>query len=219
MVSTRTKAFCILDTKKFLGSLSQTDWVSGYAEIVKHGLIQDKNFFELLQKYSLKDLRENDKQLVKTIIRSCEIKLAIVKKDEKEKEQRAILNFGHSLAHLIETYTNYNSYLHGEAVFGGMDFALWFSKKYLKLKEDSYQKVRHLLQTQNLHLKLKDIQKNTFCSILGRDKKNFSGGIQFIAIKEIGKVKICKNVQIHQLWEDFLEYSQDKNALVQIETI
>ena len=203
-----------IDTE-FLKSLSQRDWISGYAEIVKHALIQDKKFFEFLQKHPLKDLKEDNKLLVKTITRSCEIKLAVVKKDEKEKEQRAILNFGHSLAHLIETYTNYNSYLHGEAVFGGMDFALWFSKKYLKLKEKSYQKARKLLQVQNLHLKLKGIQQKTFCEILARDKKNFAEGIQFIAIPEIGKVKICKNVQISQLWEDFLEYSQDKNALVQ----
>ena len=119
---------------------------------------------------------------------------------------------------MIETYTNYNSYLHGEAVFGGMDFALWYSKKYEKLKEESYQKTRKLLQVQNLHLKLKGIQKNTFCEILARDKKNFAEGIQFIAIPEIGKVKICKNVQISQLWEDFLEYSKGETALVQIGT-
>ena len=125
----------------FLRSLSQRDWISGYAEIVKHALIQDKKFFEFLQKHPLKDLKKDNKLLVKTITRSCEIKLAVVKKDEKEKEQRAILNFGHSLAHLIETYTNYNSYLHGEAVFGGMDFALWYSKKYEKLKEEFTKKL------------------------------------------------------------------------------
>ncbi len=222
--SFKQPALVCIDTL-FLESLSQRDWISGYAEIVKHALIQDKKFFEFLQKHPLKDLKEDNKLLLKTITRSCEIKLAVVKKDEKEKAEitdqvtaqtRAILNFGHSLAHLIETYTNYNSYLHGEAVFGGMDFALWFSQKYSGLKKESYQKIRELLQAQNLQLNLKGIQKNTFCSILARDKKNFAEGIQFIAIPEIGEVKICKNVQIDRLWEDFLAYSQDKTALVQI---
>ena len=74
------------------------------------------------------------------------------------------------------------------------------------------------MQVQNLHLKLKISKKYFLLKFWLETKKILAEGIQFIAIPEIGKVKICKNVQISQLWEDFLEYSKGETALVQIGT-
>ena len=203
----------IIDTN-FLASLSERNFVSGYAEIIKHAIIKDASFFENLYKLDLKKLQKNKSLIIEIISRSCHLKAKVVEKDETENSLRAILNFGHSLAHLIETHTKYKTYLHGEAVIGGMDFAIWWSKKHLKLATKTYQKVRELLLKQDIKIELKNITKQKFCSLLARDKKNFVSGINFIGIKALGKVTICKKVSIESIWQDFLEYQKITDNII-----
>ena len=97
--------------------------ICGYAEILKHSIIKDKNFFNWLkkiQKYFLK----KSKELTYAIKKSCQIKMYFVNKDVNEKNLRMILNFGHTFAHAIEVKNNYSKKItHGEAVLSGMILA------------------------------------------------------------------------------------------------
>ena len=127
--------FVLIDTS-LLNSLPRRELICGYGEILKHSLILDKKFFYWLSKNARKIINKKDKNLLKTaIMKSCEIKSKIVSKDEKEKNLRMILNFGHTFAHGFEGAKNFSKKLnHGEAVLLGMITAsqLSYEKKYYR---------------------------------------------------------------------------------------
>ena len=114
-----------------LKSLPSREIISGYGEILKHSLILDKGFFMWLYKNGEQIVkRKNNINLKKAIIKSCKIKCEVVKKDEKEKNLRMILNFGHTFAHSFESAKNFSRQLnHGEAVLLGMMIASELSNK------------------------------------------------------------------------------------------
>ena len=122
----------------FLNTLSDREFVSGYGELIKHGFIQDPELFHLLVQKNWRELKSNPQLLVDVVYRSCKVKANVVMADEKESNLRAILNFGHTLGHLIETLTDYLRFSHGEAVIIGMDFAAWWSFQRGDLAEDAY---------------------------------------------------------------------------------
>ena len=176
-----------------LKSLTQREIVSGYAEILKHALILDKKFFMWLIKNGKKIVKERNKDfLISSIFKSCKIKCGVVSKDEKEKDLRMILNFGHTFAHGFESAKNFSKKLnHGEAVLLGMIAASDLSnkKKLLSFKELSMIKQHY----KNLKL-LMDIKKvfkkkelNKVINFMKKDKKNVSSKISLILLKKIGK--------------------------------
>ena len=124
----------ILSDVSVLKSLPQREMISGYGEILKHSLILDKKFFLWLLKNGKNIINEkNNHFLINAIIKSCKIKCKIVSKDEKEKDLRMILNFGHTFAHGFEAAKNFSKKLnHGEAVLLGMIMAS--KDSYLKKK-------------------------------------------------------------------------------------
>ena len=108
----------------FLKSLKKKEMVCGYAEILKHGIIFDKNFFNWLKLNTRDIFSHESKKLIYAIKKSCEIKLFFVNKDVNEKNLRMILNFGHTFAHAIEVKNNYSKKItHGEAVLSGIILA------------------------------------------------------------------------------------------------
>ena len=121
----------VLNDVSVLKSLPQREMISGYGEILKHSLILDKKFFLWLSKNGKKIInKKNDIHLMKAIVKSCKIKGTIVHKDEKEKNLRMILNFGHTFAHAFEGAKNFSKRLnHGEAVLIGMMIASELSNK------------------------------------------------------------------------------------------
>lgn len=210
-------SYSIIDVD-FLKTLPARDFCNGFSEIFKHALIQDKNFFHILEKNkNILGLQKNSKTITEIITHSCKIKLAVVEQDEKESGLRAILNFGHTLAHWIEAHGEYQTYLHGEAVFGGIDFALWWSCKYLNFDKSEYQKAKNHLLACAPKLVLKAVKKEHFCDVISKDKKNYAAGINFIGIKSIGAAVIVPKVQTASLWEDFLEYLQSPNPLISLQ--
>ena len=117
----------------FLKSLPEHEIRSGFAEVIKHGLIQDPSFYHWLKENILSiDMMISDENLIHFLSRGVEIKSAIVEEDEKETGIRAYLNFGHTLGHAIEAELGYGKLTHGEAVVIGMLYALQLSEKYLK---------------------------------------------------------------------------------------
>ena len=183
----------ILSDVSILKSLPKREMISGYCEILKHSLISDKNFFFFLSKNGKKIInKKNNILLKKAIIKSCKIKCNIVNKDEKEKDLRMILNFGHTFAHGFESAKNFSKKLnHGEAVLLGMIIASELSskKKQLSLKEFLLIKKHYL----NLKLPM-DISEifnkkeiNKIIYFMKKDKKNIDKKINLILLNKIGK--------------------------------
>ena len=183
----------ILSDISILKSLPQREIISGYGEILKHSIILDKKFFMWLFKNGKKIINEKNNILLrKAIVKSCKIKCKVVNKDEKEKDLRMILNFGHTFAHAFEGAKNFSKKLnHGEAVLLGMMIAseLSHKKKKLSLKD------LLLIKKHYLNLKLptqitKTFRKNEVKKIvyfMKKDKKNVDEKINLILLNKIGK--------------------------------
>ena len=199
----------IISDTKVLEYLSKKNMVCGYAEILKHSIIQDRSFFFWLDKNG-KEILEYRKNnfLKKAILQSCKIKSRIVELDEKEKNLRMILNFGHTFAHAFESANNYSKNLnHGEAVILGISTAIKFaySKKIMSLNE------LKLIQNHIQKLKLphdikKYFKKNQIKKIIEfmkSDKKNISNKINLILIKKIGKKPAVLGFKANEI-KDFL---------------
>ena len=181
----------VISDVEFLKSLPFREIVCGYAEIIKHALIRNKKFYNFLNSNIKEILKLKSPIIERSIYESCKIKKLIVEKDEKEKDLRKILNFGHTFAHAYEASLNFSKKLnHGEAVILGMKSAFEFShdKKFISRKEfDSA--VKHLnysyfpISIKNFFT-IKKINQIIF--FMMRDKKNNSKNIKLMLIKKIG---------------------------------
>ena len=182
----------------FLKTLPKREIICGYAEILKHSLILEEKFFSFLDKNAYKIFKLKSPFIEKSIIESCKIKKTIVELDEKEKNLRKILNFGHTFAHAYESALNYSSKLnHGEAVLLGIFSAINFSLKAQLLSKLNYLKIKNHFIKYKLPNKIsnffskKDTKKLVF--FMMKDKKNTTNLINLILIKKIGKIELNYN--------------------------
>ena len=183
--------FVLIDTSA-LNSLPRREIICGYGEILKHSLILDKKFFLWLNKNAKQIVNSRNKKFLKAaIIQSCKIKSKIVNKDEKEKNLRMILNFGHTFGHAFEATKNFKIINHGEAVLLGMLCACevafnnkLLNKNDLNLIKDHYHKLNLPKELKNYFLK-KDV--NNIIQYMKSDKKNSDSNIKLILISKIGK--------------------------------
>ena len=194
----------VISDTDFLNTLPKREIICGYGEILKHSLISNKNFFHFLNKNFEKILKFRSPYIEKTIFESCKIKKKVVEKDEKEKNIRKILNFGHTFAHAYEASLNFSRKLnHGEAVILGMITALNFSKsnKFLPLNE--FNLIINHVKNFNLphdirkYFSLKDVNK--IISFMINDKKNNTNKINLILLKKIGTPLINKQFSKEKL--------------------
>lgn len=184
-----------------LASLPQREFKSGYGEIVKYGLIYDRDFFNFLDHNLDKILTRDIETLVYIIYRSCEIKAQIVSKDEKENNLRALLNFGHTFGHTLEAQTNYSDeLLHGEAVVIGMLMACQMSIELGYIDIETYDKIYNHFFNAKFELNLKNIRKswdiNNLTEHLFKDKKIENNELTFIILHGIGNGKIVKKISL-----------------------
>ncbi|WRC98745.1 3-dehydroquinate synthase [Helicobacter pylori] len=172
----------------FLKTLEKREFQAGVAEIIKMAVCFDKNLVETLETKDLKDCLEE------VIFQSVNIKAQVVMQDEKEQNIRAGLNYGHTFGHAIEKETDYERFLHGEAIAIGMRMAndLALSLGMLTLKE--YERIENLLKKFGLifHYKITDIQK--FYERLFLDKKSENKTIKFILPKGIGAFEVASHI-------------------------
>ncbi len=181
----------VISDVNFLKSLPFREIVCGYAEIVKHALIANKKFYNFLDKNTNEILKIKSPTIEKSIYESCKVKKSIVEKDEKEKNLRKILNFGHTFAHAYEASLNFSKRLnHGEAVILGMKSAIEFShnKKLINHKE-FISAIKHL-NNSHFPISIKSYfttkEINRIVSFMLMDKKNDSKHIKLMLIKKIG---------------------------------
>jgi shikimate kinase/3-dehydroquinate synthase len=184
-----------------LTTLPQRELTSGWAEVIKHGLILDKEFFEFLEA-NVNRLKELEPELLtRAIARSAAIKAQVVSQDEKEREgKRTILNYGHTIAHGLEAATQYKRLLHGEAVAIGMVGAAKLSQRLGLLPSGAVERQQSLLQKFGLPTSLRTKQSNLKLGLAGitkameLDKKVKGKAIRWVLLQDIGKVVIRSDV-------------------------
>ncbi len=187
-----------------LSSLPKRELLSGYAEIVKHSIINDKKFFNWLNINSKEIFNLNFKVISNAIYKSILIKKKYVLKDEKEKLKnrysRAILNFGHTFGHALETYYNYNKKLtHGEAISIGMIISATISYKLNYLSFNNLNKIKEHFLLNNLPIFDKKMYNAKIFKIISKDKKIVSGKINFVLLKNIGNAFLKQDINLKKL--------------------
>ena len=187
-----------------LNSLPYRQIISGYAEIVKHALISSKKFYIWLKKNHKEILDLDNDLLINAIEKSIKIKASYVKKDEREKltnsSSRAMLNFGHTFGHAIETANQYKSSLsHGEAISIGMITALKISVKLKRLKKDEMDDIISHFNKVGLPTKYKKNYDNRIFKIITSDKKNHNKKINLVLLKKIGKSYFERGLSISKI--------------------
>jgi 3-dehydroquinate synthase len=187
----RQPEFLLYDIS-FLQSLPDDEWVNGFAEVIKHASIRDANMFKELEKNSLAFYRKNKSALSKLITRNVMIKSVIVQKDEWEKGDRRLLNFGHTIGHAIE---NAYALSHGRAISIGMVAASMISEQLTDFKDTA--KVEKLLDKYGLPTRL-TIDKKKIFEILKMDKKRTRDHIHYVLLNKIGN-SVVKPVKIDEL--------------------
>ncbi len=178
-----------LDT---LDTLPERVFLSGLAEVVKYGIVLDKDFFNYLAAHADK-IRNREKQGLTRVVKSCcAIKADVVARDERETELRAVLNYGHTIGHAVETLTGYKEFSHGEAVAIGMVQAAKISEMLDHASSADTERIMALLQALHLPVELPQFSSEAYLDALARDKKVKEGGLSFVFNKGIGDFTIGK---------------------------
>lgn len=173
-----------------LKTLPKREFSAGVAEIIKMAVCFNKEFFTWLEENDLKD----DKNINIAIQKSVETKAYVVSLDEKEQGLRAALNYGHTFAHVIENLTNYEKYLHGEAVGIGICMANALAVKLGLLSKDEEERIKILLQRYKIPTSYKILEVDDFYEHFFLDKKSSNNKIKFILAKGIGDCLITDEV-------------------------
>ena len=183
----------LMDTDS-LKSLSKLDFVDGLAEIIKHSLIADKNLFTKLENIFLNDKDLSDAELTQIIYESSLIKAFVVSNDEKEKSDRALLNFGHTYGHAFEAIQSLEGFSHGQAVGLGMICASHLSLLLEKISSEEFEKIKNLIKSVGLPHELPDnFNEDDFSEAMSRDKKILNKKLRFITLRGIGSAEITED--------------------------
>lgn len=185
-----------------LGTLPERELCAGYAEVVKHGLINDLPFFEWLEENGQKVLALENEAITYAVEKSCQIKAAVVAADEREAGQRALLNLGHTFGHALEAAAGYDGrLLHGEAVSIGMMMALDLSVKMGLCSQEEPSRVEAHLKQCGMKTKVSDIvpqitqRAEELVDLMAGDKKAIGDKIGFILMRGIGQAFQTYDVQ------------------------
>jgi 3-dehydroquinate synthase len=181
-------ALVIVDTDT-LATLGTRERNEGFAEVIKYGVIADRSLLAAIQDFSPAKLTE--------IIERCvQIKASIVADDEREESgKRALLNFGHTIGHAIESAAGYGKLLHGEAISLGMRAAGWLSTKYAGLPVEHYHRLIHVLRKLSLPVVLPDeISTTAVMERVFADKKFYRGQIRFVLTPGFGAAFVSEKI-------------------------
>jgi 3-dehydroquinate synthase len=180
-----------------LQSLPEREFLSGLAEVIKYGLINDRPFFDWLELNLYALLARDIQALTYAICRSCELKAAVVEADEFETQKgggRALLNLGHTFGHAIEAALGFGAWLHGEAVACGMALAARLSFEDGKLASSDLDRAIALLKHAKLPVEIPLIAPELMIEHMSRDKKNEGGTIKLILLRSIGEAYVDATV-------------------------
>lgn len=187
----------ILVDPEYLRTLSDREYISGLAEVIKYGMACDKDFFEWIEANKIY-IKDRDSAVLQTLVASCcEIKTGIVALDPLDLNERRALNFGHSFGHALEAATSFSCYLHGEAVAIGMLLAARLAVRIGMLEQDVLDRLYNLLEYFELPTECEFV--SVLHGYIGGDKKNYGDTINLILPYALGKVKVVSEISIKSL--------------------
>ncbi len=196
-----------------LRTLDDRQFFSGFAEVMKHGLIRDAVFYEWLLEHMYEICDRDADVMVEMVKRSSRIKKLVVENDPMEKGERALLNFGHTIGHAIEKYKNF-SLTHGECVALGAVAAAFISWKHGLLSMEEYYEIRDMFVPFNLPISIEDIDPGEILKLTKSDKKMEGDHLKFILLKKVGKAVIDRTVTDSDILNALAEiqYIEDDKA-------
>ncbi|KPP87638.1 MAG: 3-dehydroquinate synthase [Rhodobacteraceae bacterium HLUCCO07] len=209
-------ALVVADTDA-LRTLPERDFLAGNGEVMKYGLLGDYNFFQWLEEHSLSFLSRDPDTLAIAVRRSCEIKAAIVARDETEQGDRALLNLGHTFCHALEAATGYSErLLHGEGVAIGCALAFEVSARMGLCSQEDPSRLRAYLHNMKMKSQLSDIPSNLPSSerliqLMHQDKKVRDGQIHFVMARGIGQAFVTPDVDLDIVRQVLDEQLADKS--------
>jgi 3-dehydroquinate synthase len=189
----------VLADTAILGTLPRRDFLAGYGEVAKYGMLGDAAFFEWLEARG-PGLAASPEDLLHAVTRSVEMKAGIVERDETEEGERALLNLGHTFAHALEAATGYGDrLLHGEAVAVGCALAFDLSARLGLCPQEEPGRVRAHLAAMGMRARLGDVPgglppPEELLRLMGQDKKAVGGRLRFVLARRIGEAFVSADV-------------------------
>jgi len=173
-----------------LRTLPPRELSAGLAEVIKHGAIADADFLDWIEANTSALLACDTDAMAHAVLRSCEIKSAVVSADEREGGIRATLNFGHTFGHAIESGLGYGEWLHGEAVGCGMVMAADLSARLSHISKADAQRLKRIIESMHLPIVPPKLGAERFMELMQVDKKTEAGQIRYITLGSIGAARI-----------------------------
>ena len=190
----------VLSDTLLLKGLNESQIREGLAEIVKHSLIIDEEFFIWLQENIDDLIKAEDSKLLEAISKSIEIKAEVVSRDETEQGVRKWLNLGHTFGHAIEVYGRYKEFSHGEAVALGIIMATNLSEKVLGLERVESERIKDLISNVlSDERKNKEFQPDHLLELMSSDKKRKGNKLNFVLLNSIGSAEVCSDIDDQEI--------------------
>jgi len=197
----------IIDTE-ILRTLSKRQFNAGMAEVIKYGIIKDKNFFKWITKNCSNIKLQDPESIIKIVKKSCEIKAEIVSQDEEEKNIRALLNLGHTFGHAIENILGYGKWLHGEAIACGFLIASYLAIQNKTMSIRQYNDIKNLLEVFDLPTKLpKNINIEDLFNAMLVDKKVKDNKMVYVLPNGIGDSYITNKITKKMVMKAFIQHA------------
>jgi 3-dehydroquinate synthase len=182
--------------------------VDGLAEVIKYGVIQDRGLLTYIEDNLDKIKSRDDGALEEIVFRSAKIKAEIVEKDEKDSGLRAILNYGHTVGHAIESASEFKVG-HGTAVAIGMLAAAKISNRMGMLNKNELLRLNRLIQRAGLPTKMPDLKVEEIVQAITHDKKVLRGKVRFILPKSLGSVFITDEVSLSLVEQILVDWNEE----------
>jgi len=170
-----------------LKTLPPRELSAGLAEVIKHGAIADASFLDWIEANTNALLACDIEAMSHAVLRSCEIKSAVVSADEREGGVRAMLNFGHTFGHAIEAGMGYGEWLHGEAVACGMVMGAKLSCLLQKITQADVDRLTRIIHAMHLPITAPKFGAERYIELMQVDKKAEGGQIRYVLLEQIGK--------------------------------
>jgi 3-dehydroquinate synthase len=197
---------CIIIDSKFLKTLPKEQLTSGYAEILKHGLIHSETYWNLASQFDITNRTETDELIWGSVL----IKNDVITEDPNENGLRKTLNYGHTLGHAIESYLlehkSREALLHGEAIAIGMILATYISSEEFAFPKSKLENVTRTILLNFPKVTFNDLDIQEIIKLLIYDKKNNDGKVYFVLLSDFGKHKINKEVSNKLIYKAFEYY-------------